>query len=229
MKKIVLYITTLFLLIQSSVCVSAFNIGGLDNFEKSQQYTDDVFIDIEKKDWYYENVSSVYEYSLMNGKGNKQFDPSGKLTIAEVIAVSTRIHCNYYSGYVPEFQIEDGDMWYNPYISYGIENEILKKEYSDYSISANRAEFAKILAASIDPIDLEAINIVDDGAIPDVDMNSDYAESVYLLYRAGVLSGSDANGTFNPNSTITRAEAAAIITRIVDPSLRKSIEFVGEY
>lgn len=229
MKKILIYITTLILLIQSSICVSAFYIGGLENFEKVQQYTDDVFVDIEKKDWYYENVASVYEYSLMNGKGNNNFDPSGNLTIAEVIAVSTRIHCNYYSGYVPEFQIEDGDMWYNPYISYGIENEILKIEYPNYSISATRAEFAKILAASVDPIDLEEINIVDDGAIPDVDVNSDYANAVYLLYRAGVLSGSDSNGTFNPDSTITRAEAAAIITRIIDPSLRKSIELVGEY
>jgi phosphoribosylamine-glycine ligase len=87
----------------------------------------------------------------------------------------------------------------------------------------------KILAESIDSVDLEAINIVDDGAIPDVDMSADYADAVYLLYRAGVLTGSDSMGTFAPKSVISRAEAAAVITRIIDPTLRTSVELVGEY
>ena len=73
------------------------------------------------------------------------------------------------------------------------------------------------------------INWVINGAIPDVPMSSDYADAVYMLYRAGVLVGSDSTGKFNPDSTITRAEAAALITRIVDPSLRQSIELNGEY
>lgn len=78
-------------------------------------------------------------------------------------------------------------------------------------------------------MDLQPINLVEDGAIPDVDMNADYADAVYLLYRAGVLSGSDANGTFNPDSTISRAEVATIVTRMVEPTLRKTIELSGEY
>ena len=125
--------------------------------------------------------------------------------------------------------IDAGSLWYEPYVSFATIEGIIVEECGDYNVPATRAEFAKILAASVDPIDLETINIVDDEAIPDVDMSADYAESVYMLYRAGVLSGSDANGTFNPDSTITRAEAAAIITRIIDPNLRKTIELVGEY
>lgn len=46
--------------------------------------------------------------------------------------------------------------------------------------------------------------------------------AVYRLYRAGVLTGSDEYGTFNPGSGIVRSEAAAIISRTVEPALRKT-------
>lgn len=219
------------LLFQSKATFAlAYQPVGLNNFEKSLQYQANVFSDVPLSRWYYENVASVYEYGLMNGKGNNTFDPSGKLTIAETITVAVRM--NYIYNFSEQFYTDDSTnstTWYDIYVDYAKEFGIINGTYSNYIAPATRAEFAQILASSIDSIDLEEINIVEDGAIPDVDMNADWAYAVYLLYRAGVLSGSDANGTFNPNSTITRAEAAAIITRIVDPCLRKSIELVGEY
>lgn len=231
MRNIKLFVAIIVLLF--TVCnvmqVSASTFIGLSNFEHDSTYTDTTFTDINKDSWYVENVRTVYEYGLMSGKGNSIFDPSGNISVAEAITVAVRINCIYTMGNIPAFDTYDDDLWYSPYLRYAQEFAIVDKEYSNYNAPATRAEFAKILATSVDPIDLEAINIVDDGAIPDVDMSADYAEAVYLLYRAGVLSGSDANGTFNPDSTITRAEAAAIITRIIDPSLRKSIELVGEY
>lgn len=209
---------------------SAYQCVGLDNFEKSLQYQSNVFSDVSSSQWYYENVASVYEYGLMSGKGSNKFDPLGKLTIAETITVTVRMNCIYNFG--EPFYTDDSTesaTWYEPYVAYAQEFGIIDGAYPSYTPPATRAQFAQILANSIDPIDLEATNIVDDGAIPDVPMSADYADAVYLLYRAGILAGSDSKGTFNPDSTITRAEAAAIITRIVDPSLRKSIELVGEY
>ena len=206
-----------------------YDIVGTENFTRSLQYNDE-FSDNSQSEWYYESICSVYEYSLMNGIGNGLFNPKGSISLAETITVASRINAIYYYGYMPVFEYEtEPKTWYDPYVGYAIDAGILTRTYSDYNLSATRAQFAEILANSIDPIDLEPINIVDDGAIPDVPMSADYADAVYLLYRAGILTGSDINGTFNPNSTITRAEAAAIITRIIDPSLRKSIELVGEY
>lgn len=219
-----------FLMCVMHLSVSAQSFVGLENFEKTKSYTNDVFEDVSDTDWFAGNVSSAYEYEMMNGKGNAKFDPYANITIAESITTAVRIFYIYNNGSPIYFDsIDAGSLWYEPYVSFATIEGITTEEYGDYNTTATRAEFAKILAASVDPIDLEAINIVDDGAIPDVDVNADYADAVYLLYRAGVLSGSDANGTFNPDSTITRAEAAAIITRIIDPSLRKSIELVGEY
>ena len=50
-----------------------------------------------------------------------------------------------------------------------------------------------------------------------------------LLYRSGVLTGSDAFGTFYPNNNISRAEAAAILARIAIPAERKVGHQLLEY
>lgn len=44
-----------------------------------------------------------------------------------------------------------------------------------------------------------------------------------MLYRAGVLAGSDKSGTFLPDANIKRCEVAAILTRMMDESARKDV------
>ena len=58
-------------------------------------------------------------------------------------------------------------------------------------------------------------------------MSASYADAVYTLYRAGVLTGSDDAGSFRPNTTIRRSEAAAIVTRMADPDLREQFTLTG--
>ena len=48
-------------------------------------------------------------------------------------------------------------------------------------------------------------------------------DRIYTFYRAGILTGSDAAGTFHPASTIVRSEAAAILVRMYDASYRVNI------
>ena len=52
---------------------------------------------------------------------------------------------------------------------------------------------------------------------------SEEFEAVYRLYRAGILSRNDASGTFTPRANIDRASVAAIVSRILEPSLRKTL------
>ena len=230
MKKFLCLILAVILLtFGGAVSVGAYHVVGLQNFEKVSAYSRDVFADVLDTEWFAGNVQEVYEYGLMNGTGSNQFSPNGKVTIAEAITVAARINAVYQYGYGVEFEVVEDRLWYEPYVNYALPRGIISEPFDNYNAPATRAEFAKILAASIDAVDLEEINVVDDGAIPDVPMNSDHAEAVYLLYRAGVLAGSDDMGSFKPESTITRAEAAAIITRIIDPALRQSIELAGEY
>ena len=61
---------------------------------------------------------------------------------------------------------------------------------------------------------LKAINDVD--LIVDVPKDAPYYEDLRMLYNAGILVGNDKVGTFQPQTNITRAEFATIMSRMVD-------------
>ena len=87
---------------------------------------------------------------------------------------------------------------------------------------AARLEFAEILGGALPDEALAEINEISDGTISDVSSVSDAGQAVYRLYRAGILTGSD-DGKFHPSDSISRAEAAAVITRMADSTLRAEL------
>lgn len=83
--------------------------------------------------------------------------------------------------------------------------------------NASRALFAWLvdLAAG----DLETLNGT--VAVPDVEVGETRdAEAILRLYQAGVLTGVDAEGNFNGSGELTRAQAAIMLARVLEPSLR---------
>ncbi|MEG1585214.1 MAG: S-layer homology domain-containing protein, partial [Anaerovorax sp.] len=93
--------------------------------------------------------------------------------------------------------------------------------YSDYTAKATRTNLAQIFYAAIPANQFKAINKIE--ALPDVTEKTEGAAAILSLYKAGVLTGSDEYGTFNPTTNIKRSEAAAIITRVAVPTERKLI------
>jgi len=199
---------------------------GFENFTNQNIYTTGQFTDVDSSAWYATEVARAFEYGLMNGNSSNTFGVTGNVTIAEVITLASRIKNTFYTG---EADFAPSDVWYRTYVDYALENSIITSEYSNYNASATRAQFAEILSCALPSYALEEINWIEDDVIPDVKVNDTYGETVYSLYRAGIITGSDENGTFNPNSTILRTEVSAIVTRMVDESSRKSFTLVGEY
>lgn len=88
-----------------------------------------------------------------------------------------------------------------------------------YTPPTDRADFAVALAVAAG--ELPEIRQVDGiPGIPSMDMW--YAQDAYMLYRAGVLTGKDEYGSFDPESTLTRAEAACMVARVLDETKRLS-------
>ncbi len=195
---------------------------GFSNFVNINTYTVGKFTDVPENSWFTRNVATAYELGLMSGTSNTYFNATGNISIAETIALACRLHSKYYAD-GEEFTL--GDPWYQVYIDYAIDKGILSITYSNYNKAATRAEFASILSKAFPNEALSVLNVIPDDSIPDVPISASYAPSVYILYRAGVITGSDSFGTFNPNATIGRNEAAAIITRMAILSLRKSVVF----
>ena len=192
---------------------------GLSNFKSVNTYTAGQFADVAASYWGAPNIAKAYELGLMKGSSDSAFDPEGSVTVAQTVTMAARLHSIYTTG--SENFVQSG-VWYQTYVDYCKANGILKKDFADYNAPAKRADFAAILAAAMPAEALSAINTVT--SIPDVAEASENGAAIYALYRAGILTGNDAQGTFGPETSINRAAAAAILTRMADVSLRKSIQ-----
>lgn len=190
---------------------------GFINFQnKPNTYEQGMFPDVGQA-WYTTYVAAVYELGLMKGDAEGSFRPDDGVKLAETAALAARLHKIYLSG---DADFTQGQPWYQVYVDYCLENGILTQSYTDYNAAARRSEFAAILSRALPESALPAINDIPDGQIPDV--SADAAE-IYLLYRAGILTGNDEYGTFLPDSDIKRSEVAAVISRMAYRSLRKEV------
>ena len=182
------------------------------------------FRDVPASAWYYDAVKSAWKVHLIDGVTSTEFRPDENMTVAQAIKLAAVLHqLNYRS----KVSLENGyPSWYSTYVDYAIDNDLIERAYGNYTAAqmnsaVTRAEFVHIFHAATD--DLRDMNTVAGNAIPDVKIGDAFAAEIYDFYRAGILTGSDVNGTFHPTDTIKRSEVAAILIRMYDSSARKSI------
>ena len=199
----------------SGVCFAA---GGMDNFGREKAYQEGIFPDVSENDWFSGSVAGAYELGLMNGNDDGTFAPRSNVTIAQSLALAARLRRIYEEGTA---DFEQGSPWYEVYSDYCLEKGIVYGRYDDYNAPATRRQFAAMMARALPAEALQEINTVTDGSIPDVRTGETGAKEIYLLYRAGILTGNDDYGTFAPETPIERAAVAAIVTRLADPSQRR--------
>jgi len=223
-KKIVSLLIVLALAL--ALMPSALAASSLSNFSSHRTYKEGQFKDVPRDEWYYASVASAYELGLVNGDSPTAYNPNGSVTLAETLALASRLHSIYYGG-TGVFEQDDA-CWYQVYVDYAVaQNIIVRGQYADYDVAATRAQFAVIMAAALPTDALQAKNTV--SQIPDVQESASYGPAVYKLYRAGVLAGNDDYGTFSPNSNIKRSEVAAVVTRMALPAQRKDVDLKVAY
>ena len=193
------------------------------NFIKKNSYSVGIFRDVAEEQWFAPYAKGTFEFGLMLGTyDGTTFEPNKEITVNELITLAARVHNIYYGG---SGIFAQGDPWYEIYMRYAVHNGIITNgEFTDRSRTATRTEMAYLFAKILPKKEYQEINTVT--RLPDVDENSEHADSIFLLYRAGLVAGTDPSGTFEPNKTVTRAEVAAIITRLVDPAKRKGFRYV---
>lgn len=185
---------------------------GMSNFQRIKVYTAGTYKDVPSGAWYEKGVRTLYEMGLLPETTN--FRPRSNMTLREVISLAVRIHAVYNNWSIPAGMSE---------LQYALNVGIVTADqYDNYDDLATRRSFAAILSKALPTSALRGINSVMDGAIPDVPMSDPGAWGIYTLYRAGVLSGNNAWGTFAPNQRITRDSAAVIAARLVDQTQRKN-------
>ena len=208
----------------SITCIDTDSLTDTDSkFSASTDYYG--FLDADESAWYGSQqqgvIKSVVQLGIMNGYTDGTFHPIGNITLSEAIKMAAVVHatCN---NQTISFSASDGGKWYDAYLNYCVKNRIVSSdEYSSLDAYATRAQIAHIFAKATS--DFAVVNDVDYDYIPDVSERSEYADEILALYRAGILTGDERTRAFRPSDTVTRAEAAAIISRVALPTMRIKI------
>ena len=201
------------------------------DWDPAQRFTRSIayngFNDVDESQWYGTQqqgvVQAAVQLGIMNGYVDGSFQPTGNIKLSEVIKMAAVVNDIYTDGHY-NFDMTEGTWWYDTYVNYCISRGIIQRgEFSDYEAYATRAQMAYIFANALPTY--EAINQVEFSNLPDVTETTAYADDILILYRAGVLTGDAGTRQFRPDSQITRAEAAAIITRVTLVSERQAFSF----
>ena len=182
------------------------------------------FSDVAAASWYYTGVTYAADNGIANGKGGGIFDPEGTLSIAEAVKLACGIYARKNASDLP---VQEGDPWYSVFFNYALELGIITKLPENPDEPITRAMFASFINAAAG--ELTVRNKIADDSIRDVPSDSEYAGSIYALYSAGVLTGSDKFGRFFPERTLSRAEACEIIMRVLVPSERKYVKIPDSF
>ena len=183
------------------------------------------FTDVSRSSWYYDSIRAAWEKDLIDGVTRTLYKPDDTLTVAQAIKLSAALHQMLNNN--GKVTLRNGSpYWYSSYVSYAVDNGIIEKMYLDYTPAqmnapVKRNEFVHIFYGAMS--DYRQINTVADNKIPDVITTDTYASEIYTFYRAGILTGSDKNGTFYPTNDIKRSEVAAILSRMYDKTARKTV------
>lgn len=181
-------------------------------FPKVTSYTG--FSDVSASHWALSCIKLCCETGLMQGQGSGRFSPGVSISNSELAVLAARIHAAINGG---SFE-SDTTPWYQGAVSYLHSNGI---PVGSPNANATRLSFFQMLAAILPASMLTPINSI--SLLPDT-----RDPTVLSFYNAGILTGVDKYGTFNGSATLTRAECAAMVARIVDPSLRQRFAPAGQ-
>lgn len=228
MKKLPPLLLSLCLLL--SIPALAAEDGSMDHFSRTKTYAGQLS-DLTADSVFYDNVSSLYEYGLSVGKADGTYGLRDSLTVGQAVIFAGRIRSLYRTGDPeagPDAHGASGAPVALKYLRYLQAEGLLGTELENsLDQTATRAQMAHVLANLLPEEVLPSIHgelvaqaFASRRFIPDVTEQTPYYQDILALYRKGVSVGSDSQGAFLPESPITRGAAAAMLTRLADPSLR---------
>lgn len=171
--------------------------------------------------WAKENVEKLAGIGIIAGYEDGTFKPENTVTYAEFIKMLV-------VGFTGEdVGVSDGTHWASDYYKSAVENNLLRKEdIPEYYLIKQipRADMAYLASKAVDEILTKEKENAVRNYIADLSKAGNRKDEIVFAYGTGILAGYP-DGNFKPSGYLTRAESAAVISRIIDPSMRLEINF----
>ena len=191
------------------------------------------FKDVPAGHWAHNAIMKMVAQGLFAGtttpdaNGVGTFSPDSPMTRAQFVTVVTRY---LYADELKAMENEFGkaDVWFEYNYDVAIEHGIIKKtefEVADMGVAMSRQEMAMVLVRAAGEKGESAEKLIHTQRIADYDtIGGYYKDYVRQCYSMGMICGTDSKGTFNPNGTLNRAQAATVLYRLVDAGSRQQVD-----
>lgn len=181
------------------------NKGSSNTTDNTRKYTKDIF-----------GTEHPTHIGYVNGYPDGSVRPDGKITREEIAAILYRVYSKRYdkpfsaSGELfPDVRAND---WAVTEVEYMAQNGVIKGyPDGDFKPANNltRAEFAALISRYAETKEAEDADVFSDLT------NGHWAyKNIMSLYRSGLIQGYE-DGTFKPESEVTRAEVVTVINKIL--------------
>ena len=181
------------------------------------------FTDVTEKHWFNDSVQYVYEKGLMNGITEKTFEPNKPTSRAMIVTILYRLEGSpAVTGKHGFKDVKQGN-WYDDPVARAAENGIVTG-YSDTefgpSNNITREQMAAIMHRYANYKKYDTSKAGDLSAFSDKASLSSYATgSMSWAVGSGIISGKG-GGNLVPRAGATRAEAAAILQRFCENTVK---------
>lgn len=179
------------------------------------------FNDVPSNHWAYIVINEMSNAGIMIGTGTGIFSPNSILTRAEYTAILLNLAPDKSNGDLYKYQLNDvkDDDWFADAAEWGVSNGIIKEiegnfKPNDPVTRELMAEMTYRYILKYVPDYLE-IDVSSAGYSDESTFSDRYAQAINVLTNNNLLAGRG-NNTFEPQGTLTRAEAAAMASRILD-------------
>lgn len=177
------------------------------------------FTDVPEDAWYAESVDYAVGNGLFSGTSDTTFSPEAPMTRSMFVTVLGRM-----SGVDTEsikdngtFSDVDFDNWYGPYVVWAYKNGLVNGT-SDTTFSPDqnitREQIAVIISNYLDTlgIQLPTDENVSSAFTDETSISPWAVDAVAAMHKSGFMQGN--NNAFEPQKTLSRAEAATVLMRL---------------
>lgn len=176
------------------------------------------FTDVPTSAWFYDSVRNVYENYIMNGVSPTLFQPNGTMSRAMVATVLWRLEGEPEMDDTSVFTDVPRGQWYTQAITWAYEQGIITGYGSGRfgpQDNVTRQQLAAMLFRYAKTMDLDGGERASLSAYRDQGQVADWAREAFAWAVAkGHINGTSPT-TLSPTGTATRAQCAAILTRML--------------
>lgn len=171
--------------------------------------------DLAGYDWAKQHIAALSAEGIINGKGNGEFDPAGKVLREEAVKMIVEAFDITASGDAAFDDVSSTD-WFRGFVltakNAGIVNGVSATSFGA-GLSITRQDAAVMLFTALSKKGLASAAASASSFADDADIAAYARDAVAYMNSVGAITGY-ADGTFKPSSTITRAEFAVVLGRI---------------